>query len=802
MTGDDKVVNSPIGRATLDSIGSPIGAVRLNPALSYPAIPNLLKRVIDEDSEEAWADIINRIDYTYTCLGHALDALEGETGFSREIKARVTAGKKLLFKPNLVNPVSINHITHGPGNIAVCTPWSFIAALMRWFHDRLDISYHQMLLAEGGTTMSATAGAYTRTLAGSGVITTRSVIEGRSGDFYGGWGFYFARKYLADTHNPAHTDDPMNGYRESIDGISLPPGRAPDKLMVYDLNKINIDTNGRDITVPNGVNYQTITLHKAVVGGNPDDSQDRKDWPGCVLVNVPKLKVHVTELLTSAIKNIGVGLFPMELNVSDKPDSIRWKYAIPHKPMPGIKLLLPHAVWVYELDDKTGLPRRDKDGNYVEKKTGGMSATMADVIATVKSQDTCMLHVVDAIEATNGLQAGVLATAVPEGYIFASTDPVALDVLGARYLFTNVPVAEARKIQREQDLPTDFLQKVPLPVFDGRNIVTAEGYDSPVPRYPAFQHCRERGLGQQDYYLVGQDDWQGGNLASVKQHLGRVENTTFTGLLTREMYFSQLKPLWDLQATTLAYVVANDKLTGSSYRKDLFSALDENGDGVIDNNEKGRLSTINLDLDGYASRLQAMDTTGLEIMRLAFLIACARLRLLPAAWNPESCEFGRREEINAAVIIGMNMSQAPVESADPLFPGLTWGKGKWPSLRFALRTHLLNRLYGPGFPAQFSIMMAPYGYAFRYADLKWADGRYAGSGITVAQEDAIGKYHNAVASGDTLLPFSFYVPTGYGSTDNGNIPNVEETDDPALIFTTSFNDGREHWQELDMTTMP
>ncbi len=802
MTGQKIVVNSPVGRTSLDCDGSAIGAVRLNPALSYSAIPNLLKKVIDEGSEEAWADIKQRIDYTYACLSHSLNALEGEAGFSREIKARVAGGQKLLFKPNMVNPVSINPVTHGPGNIAVCTPWSFVAALMRWFHDRLDISYHQMSVGEGATTMSATAAACTKALGGKGVITTQAVMEGRSGDFYGGWGFYFARKYLAESHNSDHTDDPMSGYQESIAGISLPPGRAPDKLMVYDLNRINGESDGRDVTVPHGVNYKTITLHKAVVGGDFADPQDRKDWPGCVLINVPKLKVHVTELLTNAIKNIGVGLFPMEVNVSNQPDKIRWKYAIPHKPAPGIKLLLPHAVWVYQIDDRTGLPRKDKDGRYLQRKTGGMSATMADVIEALKAQDIFMLHVVDAIEATNGLQAGVTATAVPEGYVFASADPVALDVLGARYLFTTVPMAQARKIQKEQNLPTDFLQKVPLPRFDGRNIVTGEGYDSPVPRYPVFQYCQERGLGRQDYYVVGRDEWQGGSLASVEQHLGRVKDGVFSELLTQELYFSLLKPLWDLQATTLAYVEAHDTLSGSSYKHDLFNALDENGDGVIDNDEKGRLSTINLDLDGYASRLQSLDVSTLEIVRLAFLIACARLRLIPAAWNPESHDFGRREEINAAVIAGRRMSQASVESTDPLFPNLTWGRGKWPSIQFALRTHLLSRLYGAGFPNRFSTMMAPYGYAFRYADQKWGGGRYTGNGAPSAEEDAIGKYHAAVAGGAAPLPFAFYVPVGYGRTDNGSIPNVEETDDPALMFTASFDNGREHWRELDMTGMP
>ncbi len=75
--------------------------------------------------------------------------------------------------------------------------------------------------------MSPVAAAYTRALGGKGVVTTEAVIEGRSGDIYGGWGFFFVRRYLADTHAPGHTDDPMSGYQESISGTNLPPLPIP-----------------------------------------------------------------------------------------------------------------------------------------------------------------------------------------------------------------------------------------------------------------------------------------------------------------------------------------------------------------------------------------------------------------------------------------------------------------------------------------------------------------------------------------------------------------------------------------------
>jgi len=56
-----------------------------------------------------------------------------------------------------------------------------IAALMRWFHDELDINYHQMALGEASTSsllMATIASQY----AGR-TITSEAIFEGRSGDF-------------------------------------------------------------------------------------------------------------------------------------------------------------------------------------------------------------------------------------------------------------------------------------------------------------------------------------------------------------------------------------------------------------------------------------------------------------------------------------------------------------------------------------------------------------------------------------------------------------------------------------------
>jgi len=802
MSKQGTAVNSPIGKAELDSGGAAIGAVRMNPELSYTAITTLWKDVIDEESEEAWGKIKERIDYTYGNLGYALEALDDEINFSQEVKTRVERGQKLLFKPNLVTPACIDHVTHQPINTAICTHWAFIAALMRWFHDKLDISYHQMSLGEASTSTSTTAASYTIYLGGKAKITTEATIEGKSGDFYGGWGFYFVRRYLADSHDPGHTDDPMNGYEESVAGTCLPPGRAKDKLMVYDLNKIDDDrSNGRDVPVAHGVNYQTITLHKAIVGGDPADPQDRRDYPGCVLINVPKLKVHQLELLTNAIKNLGIGLYPMEVKDSSELGKVQWKYADPDdRPIPSLKSKIPHMVWIGEADEDPGLPIRGKDGKYIARKTGGIIATMADIIEAVKEQDIFMLHVVDGIEATNYSQAGPVTAAVPEGFAFASADPVALDLLCARYFFTTVPVAEARKIQKERNLPTDFLQKVPIPRADGHNIVTEDGVDSPIPRYLLFKHCQERGLGQQNYHVVGRDEWRGGRLASLEQHPGRVENNVFQELLTEQMYFAVAKPLWDLQATTMAYMEANDRLTGSAYKQALLNNYDENGDGVIDYNEKGRTGFFGI--GAHSIRLQAIDIGELELLRIRFLILALQLRCLNKEWNPEGHDFARYGLVNMAVTLAMRMSQAPIENADPLFPGMTWGKGKWPSVQYAQYLQMCNRIYGAGFPNRFEITMAPYGHAFHHADLKWGNGKYTGVKAAGGEDNPIGSYHADVAAGGEPLPFTLYVPRGYAKNGDKDIPNVEETDKPELIFTASFNNGDEVWRKLSLASIP
>ncbi|MCX6654268.1 MAG: DUF362 domain-containing protein [Candidatus Bathyarchaeota archaeon] len=530
-----------------DKKGSPVTVVRMNPYLSYIGVPELLRAVIDKHDEQAWAEIRRKIDYTYTNIDKMLKVLSEESDFLTKTRRELEKGKILLFKPNLVNPSNIDPITHGPGaGHTACTEWPFVAALMRWFHDNLPLIYSRMALGEAASVSTMTAAMYNQANHSERKITTEAVFEGRSGDFYGGWGFYFVRRYLRDTiNNP--DDDAMLGYEESISGKYLPPGKTRSRMMVYDLNKLN-DLKGKARTVPvkDGVNYREITLPKVLIGGDPEDPEDLKDYPGAVLVNVPRLKLHGIDLLTNAIKNLGIGLYPMEIGETDEPRDTHWKYSYPYNEIPGMKTEIPHSVWVPDFDEKTGLPTKGKEGHYLLRKTGGIAATQVDVIKATIDQGVYMLHIIDGIQTVNINHTGdPSAKEVPEGLALASENPVAEDLFCARYIFKNVPRIEANKAR----LGTDFLQRVPSPKIEGGNIVSGEAYDSPLLRYSLYSYAENRGLGSQLYHVIGWDDLEKLPLTSVDGHLGLFRDNSFREVITTEFYYNPTNLLWGLQRT-------------------------------------------------------------------------------------------------------------------------------------------------------------------------------------------------------------------------------------------------------------
>jgi hypothetical protein len=606
-------------------------------------------------------------------------------------------------------------------------------------------------------------------------VTPEAVIEGKSGEFHGGWGFYFARKYLTESLWPNRHDDPMNGYEESVSGIYIPPGRVTDKLMVYDLNRIFDDeTKGRAVEIPDGVNFDAITLHKAVVGGAPGDPEDLQAYPGCILVN------------------LGIGLYPMQSTTSDHP---KWDYSVPHHHTPGIKGGIPHQVWEAEMDLETGLPKRDANGQYVVQETGGITATMIDIIRAVKSQDIFMLHLVDAIEAINLDHTGALpGEKIPEGFVFAGLDPVATDLLCARYVFSNVGIDEAIEAGLDDGHGGRFPQRVPAPAVEGEQIVTESGYDCPLARDVCFQRAEERGLGERRYHVLGHDAVTDQPLVSLQGHLGVVRQNRFFDLVTQTLYFDALKMPWDLQHTTFRYLSAVDELAGSSLKKEFLGTLDETGDGTVSYEEFGKKGLFGTLLHCSGDSLSRMGTEQLGYLSRAFVRTTTLLKCGNESWNPSGHDSMKEFHWGHTCFAAYRMSQMEVESPDLFLPDLTWGQGKWPRFQLAWFVYLGFSLYGSQFPNEIGFPSL-YGLAFRYADLTQNDGRYTGSIRSQPDPNAIARYLSGVSTdAEKTLDFTFYVPEGYDNVGGAPVPNVKVTTDANRILTASFAGGQEIWQ--------
>jgi hypothetical protein len=788
------VVESPVGKSQIDQEGSPVGVVRMDPEKSYVGVGELIEAYINRRDEEAWEKIRSKIDYTYEALDLGLTPLETRTRFGAEIKSRMGKGQKLLFKPNLVNPHCIDPQTHQPGlGTTACTEWAFIAALMRWFHDKLGIRYHQMALGEAATAIPSAAAQYTMLQGGAKTITPEAVIEGKCGDFYGGWGFYFARKYLAQTLSPDATDDPMSGYEDSAAGTYIPMGEAEGKLMVYDLNRIYDDpAKRREIQVPDGVNFKAITLHKAVVGGNPDAQDDIRANPGVVLVNVPKLKVHAMTLFTNAIKNLGIGLYPMQY--ASKGGN-QWDYAIPKGKVPGIKGAIPHQVWDAEMDEQTGLPKMDGAGKIVLRKTGGLTATMLDILKGGSSQGIFMLHVVDAVEAVNIDHQGIgMGTKEKEGMVFAGLDMVATDLLCARYMFSNIPMNEALEVGLEDGHGGLFAQRVPVPCLEGNNIVTQPGYDCPLARDRVFENAERRGLGQRKYYVVGHDSVTDSPLATLQGHLGAIQNGTFSDVTTHGLYFDAFCLPWGLQKTCLSYMEAVDRLTGSKLKQDFLAAFDEDKDGVITFEEFGTNGQHGILLYLGGDFLSKVASEKLGYLKSRFKMYARLIKNADPRMNRNGYRFLAEHQLGAVCLTAFAMSKMN-ESPDLFVPGMTWGNGKWPSFQLAQFAYLGSCLYGQGFPNRIS-PMSLYGQALFYADLTQDKGTYAGELINRFDPKSVSRYVSDVKNSiRSPMDFTLFVPLGFDCIGGTRVPNVEATADPAKVVTVSFARGKEIWPE-------
>jgi hypothetical protein len=785
-------IDSPIGKQTADFSGSPVGVVRMDPDKSYIGVSELLQDYINNSNTAAWEKIKKKIDYIYANLDLALGPLAEETDLQNKIKSRLDKSLKLLFKPNLVIATNIDPQTHGAGlGSTACTEWPFIAALMRWFREKLGVSYHRMSIGEAATATTAIAKQYTLLNPDQKTITPEAVMEGKSDNFYGGWGFYFVRKYLMENLDKDASDDPMKGYAESVAGTYIPPGQVQDKLMVYDLNRIfDEPSKGRDVEVPDGVNFKSITLHKVIVGGDPQDPEDLSAYPGCVLINVPKFKVHAITLFTNIIKNLGIGLYPMQ---STKTGGHNWDYSVPHNHAPGMKGGIPHEVWVPEIDHNTSIPKRDASENYIVHKTGGINATMIDIIKAVESQNIFMMHIVDGIEAINLDHTGSgVGIKEPEGMVFAGLDPLAADLLCARYMFSNVPIKEALQSGMDDGHGGRFPQQVPVPKLDDGNIITEMGYDCPLSRDNCFNEAEKRGIGNRKYYAIGHDRITDLPVISIQGHLGTIDNDRFSDIVTRTLFWDVYKLPWDMQKTAYGYMDAVDQMEGLTIKKDFLEAFDEDSDGIVTYNEFGKKGVWGHILFSGGQGLSLLASEPMGYLKSGFSRKDT-FKFSDKSMNHDGHDVSKEFFLSSVSVAAYLMSQLEDEMPDPFQPGLTCGKGKWPSFKFARFFQIGSLLYGGEYPNRI-IFPSLYGSAFAYADITQNQGRYVGEIRSELNIDAVDRYISDVSENvENQLDFIFYVPDGYDTLAGTKLPNVEVMSDPSKILTASFNGGKEIW---------
>jgi hypothetical protein len=476
----------------------------------------------------------------------------------------------------------------------------------------------------------------------------------------------------------------------------------------------------------------------------------------------------------------------------------KWDYSIPHDTtVPGIKGGIPHQVWEAEIDHRTGLPKRGDDMNYLVKKTGGIDATMIDIIKAVMSQDIFMMHVVDGIEAINIDHQGInLGEKVPEGMVFASLDPVAADNLCARYMFSNVPLHEALEVALDGGTDGGFPQKVPLPALEDGQIVTKMGYDCPLARNKCFASSEKRGLGTREYYVTGFDSVTGSQLVSLQGHLGCIADAGFSDLITETLYYDTFKVPWDLQRTTFSYLKAVDELEGTSLHKQLIKDFDENGDGILSYDEFGKKGIFGLYLHAAGKMLSMVGTEEHGYLKGRFEAFAKLFKYSSQDYNADGHDASKEFMMSSACSAAYRISRLEMDIPDPFVPGLICGNGNWPSYQLARFFQTGVMLYGDGYPNAVSIPSL-YTSALFYADLVQNDGKYAGKSRTQPDQEAPNRYMADISAGKIRpLDFTMYVPPGYDDLSGASIPNTEATEDPSMVFTVRFSGGKEVWPDI------
>jgi len=845
-----------------DSNGSLISVMKLDLDKTYIGVPDLLQiyiqneylllnnkiageqeRVAKKAMEDAWQEIEEKIDYTYEHMQQLFKNIWDENpAAKRRIINDVKCRKKLVIKPNWVTPLEdIDPSTWGPGaGWGGSTAWCFIAALLRYFHDKLEIPYSMMALAEGGDKHEFDV-AFLNKLGLP--ITDLAIYEGRAVDaqgkpyWYGGIGMYFARKYLAGRHPDDHDDDPMLGYIESLTGSYVPPGKA-NGLFLYNLNRVNEGNvaNGRarlvDVPDHGYRDYEKLWIHKVLVGdGTPE-------YPGAIIINAAKLKIHPLGNVTLCLKNM-FGVTPQWAGADNDISTPDYLYSIP-APYPGQaarehaglppcnKGGIPHDPHYGPLDAnlvpvlRKGRKRGRKYELYFEGPEGtrngpnnchGIEGIIWDTYIALKNLGIYTLNVIDGIIGANSWHeasgpVGLVVEPTLEGLMIASEDPVAIGKFCYRYLFKKVPLDQARALKQGSGFKTTFLDIALIPKLVNGNLETYTDFDE-TTQIPEFdlRHAvaAEIGLGNLTYHVKGQDVMGGGKLVSVEGHFGKIKAKTFQDIITPYRYIT-IMPAYSMQKSTLAYMKAGDELTKTAvgYHVPLvetyptceacINAWDYDRDGVIDtlsmapnNASRGWLGAL-----VHSTRvvwLKEQDYMD-GILKGIFRVIVHMTRSLNPSWNADGHYWLDSFSVNNATLVGIQMASTPAPPGgleDPFF-GNKWGSWTdhdgtahmcWPSPHYALWVSNMSSLFGPDIADGTISEESAYGMAWQYAVKK-----------TEASYKSIAEYFGALKEGATLLPFVFHLPPEYVLLDAHGAPLIPHTavgSSPGQMFKAIFD---------------
>jgi len=596
----------------------PISVVKMDPYFTYAGSyapdgsilvkgwPELLQRYIlsYETDNETWAKMTEHVDFLYDRMKDLFDEyFKADADSLSSISSIVGTNTKVCLKPNWVtaledtNPAFISDIqayNANPQGKAPCgrgagwggsTSAPFMAAFMRYLIEDLGLSPDQLIVAEGGDKNEFDWKFFE--LIGFPIPVT-AIYEGRATfhinpntgkpDYpdpngtpvwYGGIGFYWARKYLAEK---GYTTA-MNGYPASLlvdfPGSPVPyiPPAYAAGITLYNSNYLGPNEERREnLVVPQptsgdwpwniGVDPQYRTTHIAVHHAFTDSSVG-------FIFNLPKLKIHMMGNITLALKNIGIGIPAQWATGTDQGGNEGWLYANPPNfsdtHVPCEKFGIAHEHW-YGPVDPNGVPEFASTpnadypwntdlispvlvptppytipnffGQYDLHKTGSLGGFIMDANLALKSRHgSNILHITDGIVAANFLhEATTTGGSKPlgidlknEGIIAMSADPVALDKLMLRYLYKRIPVANYGYPPNAfwnyaficaPDAYGQLYQSYQPGLGVQPDWTTTETFgldpSPPVPSYKPGCDNRtpwavEAGLGKDQYYVVGQE---------------------------------------------------------------------------------------------------------------------------------------------------------------------------------------------------------------------------------------------------------------------------------------------------------